>query len=134
MAFAVNRIFLIGRLGRDPEMRYTQEGQAVTTFSLATDRPTRSGAERETDWHNVVCWEKTAEFANEYLAKGRLVFVGGRLTYRNWEGRDGVKRRTAEVVANEVIPLDPRPETPPAVGAADGPHEAGPAADDDVPF
>ena len=130
MAFAVNKVFLIGRLGRDPEMRYTQEGQAVTTFSLATDRPTRPGAERETDWHNVVCWEKTAEFANEYLAKGRLVFVGGRLTYRSWEGRDGVKRRTAEVVASEVIPLDPRPGSQPGETAA----EAGPAADDDVPF
>src|SRR5438045_3564274 len=102
MAYTVNRVFLIGRLGRDPEMRYTPQGQAVTTFSLATDRPVRAGAERETEWHSVVCWEKTAEFAGEYLAKGRLVFVGGRLTYRTWEGRDGVKRRTAEVVANEV--------------------------------
>ena len=131
MSFDVNRLFLIGRLGKDPEMRYTQDGQAVTTFSLATNRPTRPGAEPATDWHDVVCWDKTAEFANEYFAKGRRVFIGGRLTYRTWEGRDGVKRRTAEVVANELIPLDPRPAAPPADGtAADGE----PAQGDDVPF
>ena len=136
MAFSVNRVELIGRLGHEPEMRYTPEGQAVTRFSLATDRPTRAGAERETDWHRIVCWGKLAEFAGEYLDKGRLVFVAGRLTYRTWEGRDGQRRRAAEVVATEIIPLDRRPETEshdavspetPAPG-----HE--PTQDDDLPF
>lgn len=118
---------MIGRLGRDPEMRYTPEGQAVTKFSLATDRPTKPGAERQTDWHKVVCWGKLAEFAGQYLAKGRLVFVSGRLTYRSWEGRDGQPRRATEIVASEVILLDRRPETEPTVGSAA-------AEADDIPF
>ena len=101
MAFSVNWLHLVGRLGQDPEMRYTPEGHAVTRFSLATDRPARTGAESETDWHQVTCWRKLAEFAGEYLARGRLVAVTGHLTYRTWEGRDGQKRRTAEVVAHE---------------------------------
>ena len=117
MAFSVNRTLLVGRVGHEPELRYTPEGQAVTKFSLATDRPTRSGAERETDWHQVVCWGKLAEFAGQYLAKGRLVFVAGRLTYRTWESRDGQRRRTAEVVATE---------TP---ASAEEPDQ-----DDDLPF
>jgi single-strand DNA-binding protein len=66
---------LIGRLGQDPDMRYTPSGQAVTTFSVATDRPTKPDAESVTDWHQAVCWEKLAEFANQYLTKGRLVIV-----------------------------------------------------------
>ena len=92
MSFSLNRAELIGRLGRAPEMRYTAEGQAVTKFSLATDRPAKAGTKAETDWHQITCWGKLAEFANAYLTKGRLVFVAGRIAYRTWEGRDGVKR------------------------------------------
>ena len=110
MAFQYNRVELIGRLGHDPELRYTPEGHAVAKFNLATDRPTRAGAGPETDWHQIVAWRKLGEFAGEYLAKGRLVFVAGRLTYRTWEGKDGQRRRTAEIVAAELIPLDRRPE------------------------
>ena len=112
--------YLLGRLGRDPEMRYTGEGQAVTSFSLVTDRPAKAGAKPETDWHHVVCWSKLGEFAGQYLTKGRLVFVAGRLTYRSWEGKDGKMRHTTEILATEVIPLDRRPEaepTEPATGA-----------------
>ena len=136
MAFSVNRVELIGRLGHDPEMRYTPEGQAVTRFSLATDRPTRAGAERETDWHRVACWGKLAEFTGEYLDKGRLVFVAGRLTYRTWEGRDGQRRRTAEVMATEIIALDRRPETEPHEPALPEPPAPAdePNQDDDHPF
>lgn len=126
MAFQYNRVELIGRLGRDPEMRYTAEGHAVTTISMATDRPARAGVEPETDWHQVIAWRKLGEFAGEYLAKGRLVFVAGRLTYRSWEARDGQRRRTAEVVASEIILLDRRPETSTA--------EPVPESDDDIPF
>jgi single-strand DNA-binding protein len=126
MAFQYNRVELIGRLGRDPEMRYTAEGHAVTTFSVATDRPARAGAEPETDWHQVIAWRKLGEFAGEYLTKGRLVFVAGRLTYRSWEGKDGQKRRTAEVVASEIILLDRRPDAATA--------EPVPENDDDIPF
>jgi single-strand DNA-binding protein len=113
MPFSLNRLELIGRLGKAPDMRFTPDGQAVTRLDLATDRPARSGAEPATDWHQVVCWGKLAEFAGQYLAKGRLVFVAGRLTYRSWEGKDGKARRAAEVVASELIPLDRRPRAEP---------------------
>ena len=134
MASSVNRVFLIGRLGHDPEMRYTPEGQAVTKFSLATDRPAKPGAERETDWHQVVCWGKVAEFAGQYLTKGRLVFVGGRISYRAWEGRDGQKRRAVEIVAGEVSALDHRPDTGQPAADDAAPHSQERDPDDDLPF
>ncbi len=109
MSFSLNRTELIGRLGQDPEMRYTPEGQAVSKFSLATDRPAKPGTQSETDWHSVVCWQKLAEFAGQHLTKGRLVFVAGRLTYGSWEGKDGQKHRATEIVATELIPLDRKP-------------------------
>jgi single-strand DNA-binding protein len=127
MSFNLNRVELIGRLGRDPEMRYTGDGQAVSSFSLATDRPARAGAKPETDWHHVVCWAKLGEFAGQYLTKGRMVFVAGRLTYRSWEGKDGKMRHTTEVVASELIPLDRRPDAEPAEGSP-VPEE------DEIPF
>lgn len=123
---SLNRTELIGRLGRDPEMRYTPDGQALTKFSLATNRPARAGAEPETDWHQIVCWGKLAEFAGQYLDKGRLVYVAGRLTYRTWEGQDGQKRRATEIVAGEIVLLDRRPETET--------REDGGDSDDDLPF
>ena len=109
MPFSLNRTELIGRLGQDPETRFTPEGQAVTKFSLATDRPAKPGTQSEPDWHSIVCWQKLAEFAGEYLTKGRLVFVAGRLAYRSWEGKDGQKHRATEIVAAELIPLDRKP-------------------------
>jgi single-strand DNA-binding protein len=134
--YSVNRVELIGRLGHEPELRYTAERQVVTKFSLATDRPTRSGAQRETDWHQVVCWGRVAEFAGAYLARGRLVFVAGRLTYRTWESRDGQQRRATEIVATEVFPLDRRPDTEPReVEEGNVPDPADdPGHDDALPF
>jgi single-strand DNA-binding protein len=105
---------LIGRLGRDPEMRYTAEGEAVTTLSLATDRPPKPDGAVETDWHRIVCWAKLAEFAGQFLAKGRLVCVTGRICYRSWESRDGQRHRTAEITASELVPLDRKPDAEPA--------------------
>ncbi len=117
----VNRALLVGRLGRAPELRYTPEGQAVTRFSLATDRPARADAERVTDWHQVVCFGKAAEFAGQYLDRGHLVCVVGRITYRSWEGRAGQTRRTTEIVAADVVALDRKPDAaddePPAPGS-----------------
>jgi single-strand DNA-binding protein len=127
MAFAHNRAEVIGRIGHDPELRYTPDGHALTRFSVATDRPARAGAEPETDWHQVVCWNRLAEFAGQYLARGRLVFVAGRLTYRSWEGKDGQTRRSAEIVAAEIIPLDRRPAAVDPAPDAEG--DAG-----DLPF
>lgn len=109
MSQSVNHVYLIGRLGQDPETRHTSDGQAVTKLSLATDRPAKPGSHSEPDWHSIVCWQKLAEFAGEYLTKGRLVFVAGRITYHAWEGKDGQKHRATEIVASELIPLDRKP-------------------------
>ena len=112
MPYTLNRVELIGRLGQDPNMRFTTAGQTVTRLSLATDRPSRPG-ETGTDWHQIVCWDQLAEFAGQHLTRGRLVFVAGRISYRTWEGRDGQRRRSAEIVATEIILLDRRPASDP---------------------
>lgn len=135
----VNRVILIGRLGRDPELRYTPSGAAVANFSLATDE-TRTDAngqrQTRTEWHNIVCWSKLAEICGQYLKKGRLVFIEGRLQTREWDDRDGNKRRTTEIVASNMQML----ESKAAVEAADrggeesmSTMEAG-ITDDDIPF
>jgi single-strand DNA-binding protein len=105
----LNKVMLIGNLGADPEMRYTANGQAVTTFNIAVNRnwTGRDGERREeTEWVTVVCWEKLAETVSQYLQKGRRAYVEGRLQTRNWEGQDGVKRYKTEVVAQTVLFLD----------------------------
>ena len=108
MSRTLNEVRLIGRLGKDPEMRYTASGAAVTTFTLATNRYTKAAdgtGQEETDWHTVVLWDKLAETSNTYLRKGAQVFVGGRIQTRSWE-QDGVKRFKTEIIANEMIMLD----------------------------
>lgn len=101
-----NHVVLIGRLGRDPEVRYTQSGKAVANFSMATSDG--FGEKKTTNWHNIVAWGKTAELCKEYLHKGSLVCVDGRLQNRSWEDKDGNKRSTVEVVANSVTFMDPK--------------------------
>ena len=118
---SVNKVILIGRLGREPDMQYTPEGQAVTRFSLATDRYGPPDTPHETDWHQVVCFGKAAEFAGEYLGKGRLVCVMGRIAYHSWEGKDGQKRRTTEIVASEVVGIDYRTSSGQQDAANDAP-------------
>jgi single-strand DNA-binding protein len=127
MSFSVSKVHLIGRLGQDPSMRYTSNGQAVTTFSVATDRPAKPGAKAETDWHSVTCFERLAEVSGQYLSRGRLVYVAGRLQYRSFEAKDGTTRRVAEIVATEVILLDRKPEPDLHVAPSSKP-------DDDLPF
>jgi single-strand DNA-binding protein len=108
----LNRVMVIGNLGRDPEMRYTPDGQAVTSFSLAASRSltTRSGQRRDaTQWFNVVSWGSLAEICNEYLTKGRRVYVEGELRTRSWEQSGGKKHCRTELVADEMIMLGPRP-------------------------
>jgi len=104
----LNRVVLIGRLGRDPEMRYTPSGIPVCSFSIAVNRPMAAGAqgEPETDWIDIVAWRQNAEFAANYLGKGRLVAVDGRLQIRSWTAQDGTKRKSAEVVADHLRGLD----------------------------
>ena len=102
----VNKVILIGNLGRDPELRYTQSGSAVVNFSIATSEnwtDKNSGERQErTEWHRIVVWGKTGEMCAKYLAKGRTVYIEGRLQTREWEDKEGIKRRTTEVNAQTV--------------------------------
>ena len=106
---SLNKVMLIGNVGTDPEMRFTANGNPVTSFRLATSRTyTTSDGERrpETEWFTIVAWKKQAESCNQFLSKGQRVYVEGSLRTRSWEGRDGQKRVTAEVIANRVLFLD----------------------------
>lgn len=112
MSRGLNKVMLIGNLGRDPEMRYTPSGKAVATFSLAVSRGwTAPDGERHTDteWFNIIAWGSLAEICRQHLMKGKQVFIEGRLQTRRWEDQEGVKHSTVEVVANEMVLLaDPR--------------------------
>lgn len=103
---SVNKVILLGNLGRDPELRYTPGGQPVANFSIATseswNKKDGSGREEKTEWHRIVAWGRTAELCAQYLAKGRTVYIEGRLQTREWENKEGQKQRTTEVVANTV--------------------------------
>jgi len=104
---AVNKIFLIGRLTRDPELRYVTSGQPVANFTLAVDRPFKnSQGKRDTDFVDIVAWRKSAELATQHLSKGRLVAVEGRLQIRSYETQDGSRRKVAEVVSDRIQFLD----------------------------
>ena len=110
MAGSVNKVILVGRLGKDPEMRFTQNGRPVTNFSIATNENWRdqSGERQErTEWHRIVTWGKLAENSAKLLSKGKLVYIEGRLQTRLWDDRDGNKRYTTEVVANQMQILSP---------------------------
>ena len=100
----LNRITIMGRLGRDPEVRYTQAGKPVASFSLAVDRDFKDKAsgERATDWIPVVAWEARAKFVQQYFHKGQMAVVEGRLQIRDWTDKEGGKRRSAEVIADQV--------------------------------
>ncbi len=112
MSRGLNKVMIIGHLGRDPEMRYTPSGKPVTTFTVATNRSWTSGdgtKRNETEWFNVVAWGGLAEFCKQHLLKGKQVFVEGRLQTRRWEDPEGVKHSNVEVVANEMMLLGERP-------------------------
>lgn len=141
---SVNKVILIGNLGSDPELKYTPSGAAVTNFNVATNEVwnDKDGNKQErTEWHRVVLWRKLAEIAGEYLKKGSKVYLEGRLQTRSWEDKDGVKRYTTEVVADNMTMLDAKSEdggSSSGVSSAPPPSEAPPAADsgaeDDLPF
>ncbi|MEE8122286.1 MAG: single-stranded DNA-binding protein [Anaerolineales bacterium] len=114
MSRGLNKLMLIGHLGRDPEMRYTPSGRPVTTFSVATSRTWHSAdGERheDTEWFNVVAWGGLAEICNQHLQKGMQVYVEGRLQTRRWEDAEGNKHFTTELVAKEMIILGEKKET-----------------------
>ncbi|MGA1198000.1 MAG: single-stranded DNA-binding protein [Candidatus Latescibacterota bacterium] len=107
----VNKVIILGNVGADPELRYTPGGAAVTNFNVATNESwTDNNSERQerTEWHRIVVWGRLAEICNQYLRKGSKVYIEGRLQTRSWEGQDGQKRYTTEVVAREMQMLDGR--------------------------
>ena len=151
----VNKVILVGRLGTDPEVRYTNNGKAVAKLSLATSEnwSDKEGQRQErTEWHRIVVWGKLGELCGEYLKKGRQVFIEGRLQTRSWEDKEGQKKYTTEIVAQNVQFLGGRGENghtndavetsteaaPPSNAAFDTAAAATPAAygatDDDIPF
>ena len=131
----INKVILIGNLGRDPEMRYTQNQQPIANLRVATsdswtDRATNERRER-TEWHSVVCFARLAEICGEYLRKGSKIYVEGRLQTRSWEGQDGQTRYSTEIVAREMQMLDSRGESGGNYSGPDGPpQQQGPAPDD----
>lgn len=111
MSRGLNKVMIIGHLGRDPEMRYTPSGRPVTTFSVATSRSwnTSDGERRsETEWFNVVAWGSLAEICKQYLVKGQQVYIEGRLQTRRWEDDNGNRRSSVEIVAKEMVMLGDR--------------------------
>jgi single-strand DNA-binding protein len=152
----LNKVMLIGRLGRDPEVRYTKSGSAVANIRMATTDfwKDRDGNRQErTEWHTVVAWGRLADLAQNYLKKGRLIYVEGRLQTRDWTDNQNVKRYATEIVANNIQFLErqdaaaarqERPEAPPQAGVERGaapypeeagePTEEGAYLEDDIPF
>jgi len=150
MSGSVNKVILIGRLGKDPEVKYTPSGTPVAKFSLATDEvyKDRSGEQQKrTEWHNIVAWSKLAEICGEYLTKGKQVYIEGSIRSRQWEGQDKVKRTSYDIVAREMKMLGSKADSERTAGAArapgageasapegsEPPPEAG-INDDDIPF
>lgn len=112
MAGSLNKVMIIGRLGKDPEVKYTQSGSAVANLTVATDESYTSNGQKveKTEWHRVVVWNKQAEFCNNYLKKGRLVYVEGSLQTRSWDDQQGQKRYTTEIKAMRVQAMDSKPQ------------------------
>jgi single-strand DNA-binding protein len=145
---SLNKILLIGRLGKDPEMRSTSDGTPVATFSLATSEnwTDKNGTRQErTEWHNIVAWSRLADLSKRFLSKGRQVYIEGRLQTREWNDREGNKRRTTEVVASQMVLLGARPQSNETMdqsqeavsqSAAESESSFGDAGitDDDIPF
>jgi single-strand DNA-binding protein len=143
MAGSVNKVILIGRLGKDPELKYTPNGTPVAKFSLATDEvfKDRSGEQqRRTEWHSIVAWNKLAEICGEYLTKGKQVYIEGSIRSRQWEDQSGNKRTSYDIVARNMTMLGSRADTERAAAASAGSERAAsperpaaPPAADDVP-
>ncbi len=141
MAKSLNKVMLIGNLGRDPELRYTTSGVAVATFGLATNESWRDqdgNVQEKTEWHNIVAWRKLAEICGEWLKKGKKVYVEGRLQTRSYDDRNtGTKKYITEIVADSIIMLDSRgaaAETGPPQAPAETAPSTGEAGEDDLPF
>jgi single-strand DNA-binding protein len=136
----MNKVLLIGRLGKDPEVRYTPDGTMVTNFSMATDeyRKDKSGERvQRTEWHRIVTFGKLAEICGNYLSKGKLIFIEGRIQTQSWEDKEGNKRYTTEIVASDMRMLDSKGGGKSQDMSADvtpSYSTAEPTPEDDVPF
>lgn len=131
---SLNKVMIIGNLGADPEMRFTPSGSPVTSFRIASSRmfTTPEGEKRqETEWFTVVAWSKLAELCNQFLSKGRMAYVEGRLKTRSWDDKEGVKHYKTEVIASQVIFLDRSGAAPLPEEAAEGGEEVPP---EELPF
>jgi single-strand DNA-binding protein len=142
---SLNKVMLIGRLGKDPEVRYTQGGTPVASFSVATSEKWKDNSgnpQEKTEWHNIVIWSKLAEVAKRFLSKGSLVYLEGRLTTRKWQDQSGANRYTTEVVCSKMVMLGGKRngeghETHADASDAEDPAGASEAAgidDSDIPF
>lgn len=130
MARSLNKVQLIGNLTRDPELRYTPQGTAVATFGLATNRgwTTESGEKKEdVEYHKIVAWNKLGELCSQLLAKGRKVYVEGRLSTRSWTGQDGVSKSTTEIIIDDMLILDSRREGAPTASNDESYGEVAPS-------
>jgi single-strand DNA-binding protein len=134
---SVNKVILVGNLGKDPELKYTPSGAAVANFSLATQNTFKNkDGEKETVWHNIVAWKQLAEICGKYLQKGKQVYIEGRITNRSWDDKDGKKCYITEIVAENMQMLGGKGETSSA-GNANNTGQSGNAGfnpDDDLPF
>ena len=134
---SVNKVILIGNLGKDPELRYTSSGVAVASFTLATNESWKDqdGTMQErTQWHNIVAWRKLAEICGEYLKKGGKIYIEGKLQYRSYDDKNGVKRYVTEIVLDEMLMLDRKDSTQGSTDAASPREEAPPEPAGDLPF
>ncbi|MEK7185819.1 MAG: single-stranded DNA-binding protein [Patescibacteria group bacterium] len=134
MARSLNRAQIIGNLTKDPELRYTPNGTAVCSFSIATNRnwTTDSGEKKEdVEFHRVVAWNKLAEICSQFLVKGRKVFVEGRLSTRSWNAQDGTSRSTTEIIISDMILLDSKRSEEEKVDSSEAPVEEAPAKEKD---
>ena len=133
---SVNKVILIGNLGADPELRYTESGTPVASFTMATTEKwkDKSGTEQsQTEWHNIVAWRRSAEIASEYLSKGRSVYIEGKLQTKSWE-KDGIKRYKSEVVADRLVLLGGKSENNNSNTQPKPPAEPTSNYEDDLPF
>jgi single-strand DNA-binding protein len=140
----INKAIIVGRLGRDPELRYTPDGTAIANFSVATSEEwtdKTSGEKKErTEWHRIVAYRRLGEICGEYLSKGRQVYIEGRIQTRDWEDKDGVKRYTTEIIASQMQMLGSKDDKGGSRPASSGasPEFGGPPdatnQDDDIPF
>jgi single-strand DNA-binding protein len=150
MAKSVNKVILVGRLGKDPELKYTASGTPFCRFSMATDDVwnDKSSGERQekTEWHNIVTWDRLAEICNQYLTKGSLVYIEGSLQTREWDDQEGNKRRTTEVRARDMVMLGSKGDsagggqrraagaTAEGMGGSTSSPSTSTITDDDIPF